>query len=290
MLTFPACNSSPASDPCSYNFERCKLCGAETAHPTYLLKKTTVYACPVCDFHYINYLDDLPPVVPDEILQPIDHKSRSYIESCLPANELQHRINLQLVKCQTPLSGKQCLDIGAGAGLFAHLLAETGAVVQGIEPQVIFRAFAREKFGIELRGETVDARCWQQSFRAFFDLVTLWDVFEHVNFPAELLQQAANLVKPGGLLVLDTPRRDALYYRISEWSYRLSRGANPLFLETLYSPLPFRHKQIFTLSQLLQLVERSGFSVLAINSSVLRMHNKMVLVCRKEEQRPESAG
>ncbi len=276
------------SDSRNYHFKRCKLCGAESASPKYRLKKTAVYVCPVCDFHYINYLDNLPPVVPDETLPELDHKSRSYIESCLPANELQHRTNLQLVKRQTPLSGKQCLDIGAGAGLFAHLLTESGALVQGIEPQAIFRAFAREKFGIELRGETVDADCWQQGFRDFFDLVTLWDVFEHVNFPAELLQQTGNLIKPGGLLVLDTPRRDALYYRISEWSYRLSKGANPLFLESLYSPLPFRHKQIFTLRQLIHLVERTGFTVSSMNSSLFQMHNKMVLVCRKPESSPSS--
>lgn len=283
MNTATPCTTSPEPDPRSYHFKRCKLCGTENASPGYLLKKTAVYVCPVCDFHYINYLDDLPPVVPDATLPALDDASRRYIESRLPANEMQHRTNLQLVKRHTSLTGQQCLDIGAGAGLFAHLLAESGAVVQGIEPQAIFRAFAREKFGLELQGETVAADCWQQGFRDFFDLVTLWDVFEHVNFPAELLQQAGNLIKPGGLLVLDTPRRDALYYRISEWSYRLSRGANPLFLETLYSPLPFRHKQIFTLRQLLQLVERSGFSVLSVNSSLLRMQNKMVLVCRKRE-------
>ena len=95
------------------------------------------------------------------------------------------------------------------------------------------------------------------------------------------VQDAYNVIKPGGWLFLDTPRRDALFYRISEWSYRLSGGANSRLLGSLYSPLPFRHKQMFTLRQLLKLVEKIGFSVVCKHSSFFKPHNKMVLVCRK---------
>jgi 2-polyprenyl-6-hydroxyphenyl methylase/3-demethylubiquinone-9 3-methyltransferase len=179
------------------------------------------------------------------------------------------------------LSGALCLDIGAGAGLFAHLLAEAGALVHGIEPQGIFREFAQRKFGIALNGETIYVPRWQQDYAGYFDVVTLWDVFEHVNFPVETLRNAYNVTKPGGWLFLDTPRRDALFYRISEWSYRLSGGDNSLFLESLYSPLPFRHKQLFTQRQLLKLVEDIGFFVMQKHSSFLQLNNKMVLVCRK---------
>ena len=264
-----------------YDFNRCKLCASNTAKPAYKLKKATVYACAACGFHFIDHLDSMPSGLPDETTKDLDRKAWDYIEGKLPANGNQLRKNLLLVKRHLSLSGADCLDIGAGAGMFAHLLAEAGASVHGIEPQGIFREFARLKFGIELNGETIDARHWQKGFAGFFDLVTLWDVLEHVNFPAETLRNAYNVTKHGGWLFLDTPRRDALFYRVGEWSYRVSGGANPLFLESLYSPLPFRHKQIFTLRQLLQLVETIGFSVISVNSSLFRPHNKIVLVCRK---------
>lgn len=272
---------APDDQNSEYDFSRCKLCATYTASPTYKLKKTTVYVCASCDFHFINHLDSMPTEPQGDVTKPLDRKAWDYIEGRLPANEKQLRENLLLVKRHISLSGASCLDIGAGAGLFSHLLTEAGAIVHGIEPQWIFREFAQRKFGIALNGETIDARHWQQGFAGFFDVVTLWDVFEHVNFPAETLQYAYNVIKPGGLLFLDTPRRDALYYRISEWSYRLSGGANPLFLESLYSHLPFRHKQIFTLRQLLKLVEKIGFSVTHMHSSFLHPQNKMVLACRK---------
>lgn len=259
-----------------YDFRRCKLCGATAAGPKYLLKKTTVYACAACDFHFIDHLDRLPPASP-----PLDRKAWDYIEGRLPASEKQLRKDLLLVQRHVALSGMHCLDIGAGAGLFAQLLTKAGAVVQGIEPQGVFREFARRKFGLELHGETIDARHWQEGFANFFDVVTLWDVFEHVNFPVETLQNAYNVMKPGGWLFLDTPRRDALYYRASEWSYRMSSGTNSRLLDSLYSPQPFRHKQLFTRRQLLDLMEKISFSVIRTHSSLLPTHNKMVLVCRK---------
>jgi SAM-dependent methyltransferase len=264
-----------------YDFSRCKLCATNAASPRYKLKSTTVYACAACDFHFINHLDSLSPGPPGDTTKTLDRKAWDYIEGRLPDSTNQLRKNLHLVNRHVSLSGAHCLDIGAGAGLFAHLLTDAGAIVHGIEPQSIFREFAQRKFGIALNWETIDARYWQTGFSGFFDVITLWDVLEHVNFPAETLLNTYNITKPGGWLFLDTPRRDALYYRISELSYRFSGGENPLFLESLYSPLPFRHKQIFTLRQLLKLLERTGFSVMNMHSSFFQPQNKMVLVCRK---------
>jgi len=217
-----------------YDFSRCKLCATRGARPTYKLVKTTVYACPECGFHFIDHLDSMPVDHEGLSTQDLNEKAWNYINGRLPDNGKQLKKNLNLVKQHLSLSSTHCLDIGAGAGLFPHLLADAGASVHGIEPQGIFREFALRKFGIDLNRETIETRHWQSGFTSFFDVVTLWDVLEHVNFPSETLQNAYNVTKPGGWLFLDTPRRDALYYRIGEWSYRLSGGMNPLFLESLY--------------------------------------------------------
>lgn len=263
-----------------YDFSRCKLCAANGATPKYKLKKMSIYACPECDFHYIDHLDEMPSSHPGHTAQALDQKGWDYIERHLPGNGQQLGKNLALVKRHLSPAGANCLDIGSGAGLFPHLLAKEGACVQGIEPQGAFREFAQKKFGIELSGETIDASHWQSGFNGFFDAVTLWDVLEHVNFPAETLKNAYNVIKHGGWLFLDTPRRDALYYRLCEFSYRLRAGKSALF-EAIYSPMPFRHKQIFTLRQLVQLAKSIGFSVVQVHTRPLQPQNKMVLVCRK---------
>lgn len=265
----------------TYDFRRCKLCGQTSAVPTYRLKNTTVYACPACGFHYIDHLDELPGAAGNKGDRVLDRQAREYIERRLAASLGQQQAKLRLVNELLPLPGAHCLDLGAGAGLFASLLATAGATVQGIEPQQVFRDFARQKFGLAFRPETIEAPYWQETSAEAFDLVTLWDVLEHVNFPAETLRAACHVLKPGGWLLLDTPRRDAFFYRLSEWSYRCSHGSNPLLLESLYSPLPYRHKQIFTREQLHRLAEANGLRVERLESPWRTLRSQMTLVCRK---------
>jgi 2-polyprenyl-6-hydroxyphenyl methylase/3-demethylubiquinone-9 3-methyltransferase len=264
-----------------YDFSRCKLCAEKNAIPTYALKNTTIYVCAECGFHFINHLDTMPSENPSDETRALDKKSYDYIEGKLTVNGKQHAKNLLLVRQFCSLPESRCLDIGAGAGLFTSLLAEAGALVHGIEPQKIFREFALKKFGITLNRETIDDQRWQNGSAGFFDVITLWDVFEHVNFPAETLEQVYNVTREGGWLFLDTPRRDSFFYRLGEWSYRFGSGSNPFIFESIYSSKPFRHKQIFTLHQLIQLMEKAGFSVIRVNPSFFNLQNKMTLVCRK---------
>ncbi len=261
-----------------YDFSRCKLCGEQAAVPKYSLPQMTVYACGNCDFHSIDALDDFPPEQPEGTL--LTEKSRKFIESKLPQNRKRMKKNLRFIRAHLSPTGRHCLDIGSGVGLFPALWQKAGGVAQGIEPQQIFREFAQENFQLRLRRELIEDPCWQIDCAEIFDLVTIWDTLEHVNFPAETLKAACRVIKPGGHLFLDTPSRDAFSYRVSEWSYRLSRGSKPLLLNRLYSPKPYRHKQIFTQLQLTALLGKIGLSVVG-RSDYHRSGTKLVVVCQK---------
>ncbi len=261
-----------------YDFSFCKLCDRQGAAVKYRLPQLSLYACPSCDFHYSDVLDEFPPDQPEQAR--LTESAQRYIESKLPQNTSQLKTNLRFVQTHIQLPGLQCLDIGSGAGVFPALLQNAGAVAEGIEPQQVFREFAQKKFQLALKPEPVDAACWQNGYASYFDLVTLWDTLEHVNFPAATLQAAAKLIRPGGLLLLDTPSRDSFVYRASEWAYRISQGAKPMLLRTLYSAKPYGHKQIFTRAQLQMLLEGAGFSVVG-HSALHRSRSKLVVACRK---------
>ena len=262
-----------------YDFCRCKLCGETAAAPKYRLKQMTLYACASCDFHYIDALDDYPAEQPETSL--LTAQARNFIDSRLPQNSVQLKQHLQFVAAHAPLAGARCLDIGCGAGLFPAMLRDQGAEVQGIEPQQIFREFALERYQLSPRPELVDDPYWQNGFADCFDVVTLWDTLEHVNFPVATLTGAFRLIKPGGHLFLDTPSRETFFYRASEWSYRFSLGSKPLLLGRCYSPKPYRHKQIFTTGQLTTLLETCGLRVVG-RSTFHRARHKLVVVCRKD--------
>ncbi|MFO7577839.1 MAG: class I SAM-dependent methyltransferase [Pelovirga sp.] len=241
-------------------FNRCKLCGAEDAQPRYRLNSGTVYCCPRCDFHFLDHLDG--PT--GEPCTTLSDSGRRYIAARIDDGRQLQQLRLQLVAGQRQLRDTLCLDIGAGLGQFVMLLRHCGATALGIEPSALRRAYAAEQFGLDLAAELVDDQVWQSRYGAAFDLVTLWDVIEHVDCPRTTLAGAVALLKPGGLLCLDTPDRDARSYRLSQLSYRLSGGTLPLFLPGFYSSLRYGHKQIFTRRQLSGLLEELGLTLTAL--------------------------
>lgn len=265
-----------------YNFKRCKLCKKPAAEPAYDLSNSIVYVCRNCDFHFLNQLDH--PADNSITEKPLDEKSRRYIES--RSNENNHLLQLRLKLVGRFLDFSQCkaLDIGAGLGQFQLQLNALGAETMGIEPSSLRRAYALEKFAVILHRELVDHPYWQTEFIQHFDLITLWDVIEHVDFPRETLESAVRLLKPGGMLLLETPARDVLSYQLSQQLYRLSTGKISLFLPSFYATTPFGHKQIFTRSQLAKRLQDCGLEIVFSARSYTNKWfsgNKIILAGRK---------
>lgn len=280
-----------------YDFRRCKFCGATAARPAFPVAHAQLYACPCCDFHYLDRLDSPPEGTADEAP---DAGERAYIEERLAGNGHLLAGRLEWLAGLAPLEGRSCLDVGTGVGQFLQLLAAAGADARGIEPSPLRRHYARQRFGLELDPRPLENPCWQEGFAGQFDLVTLWDVLEHVNFPRETLAAAWRVLKPGGVLALDTPSRDSSWYRLGVWLGRRSRGRAPLFLDSYYPAGPFGHKQIFRPQQLLRLLVETGFvpvftgtlrprgehrppKILHRLPAAGRFRDKLLLACRKPE-------
>lgn len=242
-----------------YDFKRCKLCGQLSAGPAYHLGDCIVYCCHNCDFHYLDQLDTISAL--SRTNSRLTDQSRRYIEVRSAESARLHPARLELLRRINPSLNSRLLDIGAGLGQFQLLLDKLGFETHGIEPSELRRQYAREKFSLQLSEKLVDNRYWQENYREYFDVITLWDVIEHVNFPRETMENAARLLKPGGLMFLDTPSREALPYRLSQTGYRLSRGKISLFLPGFYSTAPYGHKQIFTRAQLAGLFQQLALNI-----------------------------
>lgn len=92
------------------------------------------------------------------------------------------------------------LDVGCAAGFF---LAEAKAFyeVQGVELSAYASDYARQRLGLDVFTGTLQQAALPS---ARFDLVTLWDVIEHVPDPGAVLAEVARVLAPGGRVVLTT--------------------------------------------------------------------------------------
>ncbi len=261
-------------------FSRCKLCSRDGSTPTYRLGNGAIYRCPHCDFHFLNQLDGNADA--EDIR--LSTAGRRYIESRLAEGEHLHPLRLQLVAQHCSIDNAMTLDIGAGLGQFIRLLQQQGAMALGIEPSALRRAYALEAYGLELNPRLIDDDYWQAGYSQAFDLITLWDAIEHVDDPRSTLASAATLLKPGGLICLDTPDREVFSYRLSQVVNRLSSGTLPLFFSQFYSTVRYGHKQIFTRQQLTDLLQKCGLVSAHVHldgRAKRAFSRKIVLVARK---------
>ncbi len=117
--------------------------------------------------------------------------------------------------------GARVLDVGSGEGYGVALLAEVAldAVGVDIDPQAVAHAAVAHR-GSTARFLAADARRLPFHDGAV-DLVTCFEMIEHVVNPEPVLDELARVVTPSGLVVLSTP--DAMS----------SDGTNPFHLREL---------------------------------------------------------
>lgn len=226
----------------------------------YRLKNANVFVSEQ-GFHFIDYLDPVAEIPVEIDSRQLTQAEAAYIETQLQANLGKFENQANILKAQLLLQGAKVLDIGCGGGLFLSLLKTKGAEVIGIELSDSRAHYAQTRHQLEIHKRPIESEFWQNSYQGYFDAVTLWDVIEHVNYPVQVLQCAATVLKPGGLLLIDTPCRDSFYHRFGEFTYNLTGGRLPTFLNAMYSSHLFGHKQIFATAELKKLFEAAGFAV-----------------------------
>jgi 2-polyprenyl-3-methyl-5-hydroxy-6-metoxy-1,4-benzoquinol methylase len=236
----------------------------EHARLAYRLRNANVYISPE-GFHFTDYLDPVSEIRPEIDASQLTEAEASYIESQLQANLKKFNNQVDILESHLLLPGAKVLDIGCGGGLFLSLLKERGTEVTGIELSDSRAQYARTRHNLEIYKIPIESDFWQKGHAGTYDAVTLWDVIEHVNYPFQTLQCAAHVLKPGGFLLIDTPCRDSFYHRFGEFTYRLTGGRSPTFLNAMYSSHLFGHKQIFSTSEMRQLFEDAGLQVVDLH-------------------------
>ena len=104
------------------------------------------------------------------------------------------------------------LEIGASRGVFALLAKEAGFAVEVIEMDSRCCAFINEQLGISAVAGDDPVALLQD--RTSYDVIALWHVIEHLRNPWPLLDRAAALLAPNGLLVVGTPNPGSLQFRL----------------------------------------------------------------------------
>lgn len=197
-----------------------------------------IYTCPTCGC-----------IMADLDFVHSQYESDNYYTMAmkdLPAIEsewgFRWRYLLRTLKQYAP--GSRVLDVGAGNGFFVYLARrDFGLDADGIEISEAEVAYARRTFGIEMmRGDLAE-------IPHTYDVLTSFNVLEHVNDPWALLTSMKDRLQPGGILALTTPSPACIHRRL--------KG-----LQNWSMVCPPHHINLFPRVALFEVLEQSGFEVL----------------------------
>ena len=134
-----------------------------------------------------------------------------YVPGATPSSQLYTEHMSRYTYASAIAEGKRVLDVGCGCGYGTYYLALKGAAsVLGIDRAHEAIEFARTHYRhTSLKFAVMDA--YNLALEGTFDLVTCFEVFEHVEKPRRLLEEICRVVRDDGLALISTPNR--LTYR-----------------------------------------------------------------------------
>jgi 2-polyprenyl-3-methyl-5-hydroxy-6-metoxy-1,4-benzoquinol methylase len=141
-----------------------------------------------------------------------------------------------------PPRARRLLDVGAYCGYFVDVAREAGFLAEGVELSAWAVAHARQ-LGLTMHNQTVRERAASGDC---YDVVTMWDVVEHLEDPRAELDAAHRLLEPGGSLHLSTIDAGSRVARMMgrHWPWLMDM-----------------HLYYFDRSNIARLLEQAGFRV-----------------------------
>ncbi len=201
----------------SLEWVACPLCGSTESHPRHRVCGYTIVDCVRCRLTFVNP-------------QPTDADLAAFYETVFhtPAwytrfphlrdfdyfgegasDAAGHQSYVQLVRGLVP--GGSWLEVGCGHGRLAGLAAAAGYEVFGVDPNPLAARAAQQRLGADrvFVGRLED---WRSPANRF-TVASIIGTIEHLKRPLQTLREIFRILKPGGMLLIQTPNLAGLQYR-----------------------------------------------------------------------------
>lgn len=227
----------------------CPLCGKDNARFLWTKHDARYVRCNSCALVYEN-----PRLTDEELVEFYSNKSyfindsasgdtsgyENYYTQCTQG--LREEYFAIVEKYARVNSGAYC-DVGCGPGGVLQIAADRGWNPVGVE----ISSWAVEegkRNGLDIRqGSLLDAAFPENHF----DAVSMFDVLEHISSPRENVREIYRILKPGGVLVIETPNVDGFF-------------AKYLYKEKADLVKPRAHICLYGPESARQLIAPAGFS------------------------------
>ena len=223
----------------------CPVCGGQHHERVVEVNRLQVVRCRACGQQFVwpAPSDTELAEIYDQTYYQGSHQSVGFSDYDGLAAARERMFGRHLDRLKPYRRGSRVLDVGCATGDFLKVAQRRGWDAVGVDPSP-----AREQAmaaGLRIVGHTIaDADVAAHSL----DLITFWDVLEHLPDPVSALRQAAGLLAPGGIVAATVPNAGSALARLSgrRWFGYKTAG---------------EHLQFFTRSTIRRSFAASGYEV-----------------------------
>lgn len=239
-------------------FVKCNLCNNNSTKKLFKINGFDIVKCSKCGLVYTNprlgEKEAVEVYKKDYYNNPGFLKKGTYFGYKNYLNEkkeITETFKKRLKVIESYKSKGRILDIGCALGFFLELAKSHGWETYGTEVSDSAYMHVKKNKGIKaFHGDLKKARFKNK----FFDVVTMFDVIEHLTNPKGYLKEAKRILKKGGLLVINTPNSGSLAAKVL--------GKNWLEYKRVRE-----HNYFFSHKTLEKMLKQEGFKVLRIESA-----------------------
>jgi 2-polyprenyl-3-methyl-5-hydroxy-6-metoxy-1,4-benzoquinol methylase len=183
-------------------------------------------------------VDEMEAYVQEQYQEGVYHEYSS-------ARDLKYETGRRRLNAITTygVNGTRYLDVGCATGVFMEAAQDTGFDVTGIEISEEASKMASDAVSDKIILADVNELVSETAAR--YDLITAYDILEHVQDPRAFLEDLSSALAPGGVLAIATPATDHFL--------RILMGSSWPMLQ------PMQHTFLFSKSGLRELLADIGF-------------------------------
>lgn len=221
----------------------CPLCNSDKVEFFAKKNKYTLYKCVNCRLLFVSPTPVSFDVYDDSYFSGAE-KGFGYVDYDLDKEPMTPVFNKYLdIVSSLGIDKGKLLDIGAATGFFMKLAKGRGFEVAGVELSEYATKKAREK-GLNVITGDLQSAGFENSE---FDVVTMFDVIEHVPDPISFIIEAKRILRRNGLLLINTPDAESLWAKALGSKWQLI--------------MPPEHIHYFSPKNLGEYLSKNGFEV-----------------------------
>jgi len=239
------------------NYTNCNLCGSDKSKLLIDLSRAKdskirdfrIVQCEQCGLIYLNprpIEENMASFYPQSYdpfkKKPIEEENSKLLRW---VRRKKYEKMSRIIESHFNQSKGALLDVGCSTGLFLNHMAQRGWSVTGVEPNFQAAQYAKNRFGLNVLNDTIESASLPETA---FDVITYWDVMEHVYDPMAVFSKTNQLLKDNGLLLINFPPEESF--------------ARNKFKDSWIGYDPPRHLYIFSRETMKAYLVKNGFEVL----------------------------